>query len=82
MRITGGLTGSLRSDFMHALTRVGVDELDVEGVTAVDQAGLALCVVATTRHRVVIGDQSACFAEAWGQALAVPGNFSKVETGF
>lgn len=81
MRITGGLTGSLRSDFMHALTRVGVDELDVEGVTAVDQGGLALCVVATTRHRVVIGDQSACFAEAWQQALAAPGNNFKTDSG-
>ncbi len=81
MRITGGLTGSLRSDFMHALTRVGVDELDVEGVTAVDQAGLALCVVATTRHRVVVGDQSACFAEAWQQAMASPGNNHKTESG-
>ncbi len=80
MRITGGLTGSLRSDFMHALTRVGVDELDVEGVTLVDQAGLALCVVATTRHRVTVGDQSQCFAEAWERALAVPGNFSKIES--
>jgi hypothetical protein len=81
MRITGGLTGALRSDFMHALTRVGVDELDVEGVTFVDQGGLALCLVATTRHRVVIGDQSACFAEAWQQALAAPGSLAKTETG-
>jgi hypothetical protein len=35
---------------MHALTRMGVDEIDLEGVTAVEQAGLALCLVAANRH--------------------------------
>lgn len=73
MRITGGLNGSLRSDFMHALTRVGVDEINLESVTAVDQGGLALCLVATNRHGVDIGAQSECFAEAWKVALSVPG---------
>ncbi|MFN4326884.1 MAG: PilZ domain-containing protein [Azonexus sp.] len=73
MRITGGLCGILRSDFMHALTRMGVDEIDVEGVTAVEQAGLALCLVATSRHGVAIGAQSPCFAEAWAQAIRAPG---------
>ena len=46
MRIRGGLNGSLRNDFMHSLTRVGVAEIDVSAVTAVDQAGLALCLAA------------------------------------
>ncbi|PKO86553.1 MAG: hypothetical protein CVU18_14325 [Betaproteobacteria bacterium HGW-Betaproteobacteria-12] len=73
MRITGGLNGSLRNDLMHALTRVGVDEMDLKAVTAVDQAGLALCLVATGRHGVVIGAQSECFAKAWNLAQAVPG---------
>jgi hypothetical protein len=68
MRISGGLNGALRNDFMHALTRVGVNEIDVEAVTAVDQPGLALCLVATGRHGVEIGAQSECFAEAWKQA--------------
>jgi hypothetical protein len=77
MRITGGLGSSLRNDFMHALTRVGVDEIDLEGVTLVDQAGLALCLVATNRHGVQIGAQSACFADAWRQALAAPGEIEK-----
>lgn len=77
MRITGGLGGSLRNDFMHALTRVGVDEIDLEGVTLVDQAGLALCLVASNRHGVTLGAQSPCFAEAWRQALAAPGEFEK-----
>lgn len=72
MRITGGLNGSLRNDIMHALTRVGVKELDVEAVTAVDQSGLALCLVATTRHGVEIGAQSACFADAWRMTIALP----------
>ncbi|KAB2922926.1 MAG: PilZ domain-containing protein [Dechloromonas sp.] len=73
MRITGGLNGSLRNDLMHALTRVGVDEMDLKAVTAVDQAGLALCLVATGRHNVAIGAQSPCFADAWKLAQAIPG---------
>lgn len=74
MRISGGLNGSLRNDFMHALTRVGVNEMDLAGVTAIDQAGLALCLVATSRHGAEIGGQSACFALAWEMALARPGS--------
>ena len=81
MRITGGLCGILRSDFMHALTRMGVDEIDLEGVTAVEQAGLALCLVATTRHGVEIGAQSPCFAEAWAQAQSAPGLLNAREAG-
>ena len=76
MRINGGLNGSLRNDFMHALTRVGIEELDVEAVTAVDQAGLALCLVAVNRHGVKLGSQSECFAGAWKMALAVPGEMA------
>ena len=65
LRISGGLNAGLRNDFMHALTRVGVDEIDVSEVTAVDQSGLALCAVATARYPVKIGAQSECFAKAW-----------------
>lgn len=72
LRISGGLNAGLRTDFMHALTRVGVDEIDVSEVTAVDQAGLALCVVATARHRVKMGAQSSCFATAWKMAVNGP----------
>lgn len=79
MRITGGLGNSLHNDFMHALTRVGVDEIDLDGVTLVDQAGLALCLVANNRHGVKIGAQSPCFARAWGQALAKPGKSEIME---
>ena len=79
MRIIGGLGNALRNDFMHALTRVGVDEIDLEGVTVVDQAGLALCLVACNRHGVTLGAQSPCFADAWKQALAVPGEIEKME---
>jgi hypothetical protein len=78
MRITGGLGNSLRNDFMHALTRLGVDEIDLDGVTLVDQAGLALCLVACNRHGAKLGAQSQCFAEAWNQALAVPGEIEKL----
>lgn len=73
MRIAGGLNGALRNDFMHSLTRVGVNEIDVSEVTAVDQAGLALCLVAQGRYKAVIGQQSECFAKAWRESLRVPG---------
>lgn len=73
MRIVGGLNGALRNDFMHALTRVGVDEINMSGITAVDQAGLALCLVATSRHGVEIGEQSECFASAWKTTMIKPG---------
>ncbi len=73
MRIAGGLGGCLRNDFMHALTRVGVDEIDTSAVTQVDQAGLALCMVAVTRHGVDLGTQSDVFSCAWKLALATPG---------
>lgn len=72
MRISGGLLGTLRSDFMHALTRVGVDEMDLSGVTSVEEAGLGLCMVATSRYGVTISAQSHCFAEAWKLAQAIP----------
>jgi hypothetical protein len=74
MRLSGGLNGAMRNDFMHALTRVGVDEIDAEGITAVDPAGLALCMVALHRHGVTIGARSACFSEAWESALLVAGS--------
>lgn len=74
MRIVGGLNGTLKNDFMHALTRVGVDRIDLSGVTAVEEAGMALCLMATGRYGVAIGEQSACFADAWKLALAMPGS--------
>lgn len=80
MRISGGLNGALRNDFMHALTRVGVGEIDLSRVTATDQAGLALCLVATSRHGVEIGEQSECFASAWRSALVRPGTIQGDET--
>lgn len=73
MRISGGLLGTLRSDFMHALTRVGVDEMDLSGVTSVEQSGLGLCMVATSRYGVTISSQSPCFADAWRLAMEMPG---------
>lgn len=76
MRISGGLNGELQSDFMHALTRVGVDEIDLAGVTTVDQAGLALCSVATAQYGVALGAQSEAFAGVWQVAQAVAGGMS------
>jgi len=60
MRIAGGLNASLRSDFMHSLTRMGVDEMDLSGVTEIDNAGLDLCRIAIEQHRVGIVRPSSC----------------------
>lgn len=79
MRISGGLLATLRSDFMHALTRVGVDEIDLSGVTAVEQAGLGLCMIATSRYGVAITERSKCFDEAWNLAMAMPGALDDAE---
>jgi len=73
MRIVGGLNGALQHDVMYSLTRVGVDEIDVSGVTAVDRAGLDLCLLAQGRYGVHIGQQSECFSKAWREILQVPG---------
>ncbi|MCL2344534.1 MAG: PilZ domain-containing protein [Desulfobulbus sp.] len=67
-RIIGGLNASLHNDLMHALTRVGVDEMDLGSVTAVDQGGLELCRVAVDQYGAIIGAQSPAFAEAWQRA--------------
>ena len=72
LRLAGGLNGGLRNDFMHALTRVGVDEIDASAVTAVDPAGMALCLLAVGRYQARIAGQSVCFAQAWAQALSAP----------
>lgn len=79
MRIVGGLCGSLRSDFMHALTRVGIDEIDLSAVSTVEPAGIALCLVATSRYGVTLGAMSPCVVDAWKQALAAPGTLPNAE---
>lgn len=70
LRVLGGLCGALGNDFMHALTRVGVDELDLEGVTRTEHAGLALCRIAVEQHGVSLGPQSECFTRAWAAAAS------------
>jgi len=65
MRIAGGLNNGLRGDFMHGLTRVGVSELDLSGVTAIDSGGLALCLIAAEQHDVKMAGCSACVDVAW-----------------
>lgn len=68
MRIAGGLNNGLRGDFMHGLTRVGVSEIDLSGVTDIDSGGLALCLIATEQHDVAMASCSACVEAAWRQA--------------
>jgi hypothetical protein len=60
MRVVGGLNGGLRNDFMHGLTKMGVDEMDLSGVTEIDSAGLDLCRIAIEQHRVWIAGSSPC----------------------
>ena len=60
MRIVGGLNAGLRNDFMHSLTKVGVDEMDLSGVTEIDSAGLELCRSAVGQFKVGIVNPSPC----------------------
>lgn len=60
MRIAGGLNDGLRTDFMHSLTNMGVDEIDLSEVTEIDRAGLELCRVAMDQHKVGIVRPSPC----------------------
>lgn len=68
MRISGGMNNGLRSDFMHSLTRVGVHELDLSGVTDIDSSGLALCLIAAEQYSVSIGARSPCVERVWAEA--------------
>ena len=49
------------------------NEIDASAVTAVDQAGIALCLTAQSRHGVEMGSQSECFAVRWQEAATLPG---------
>ena len=60
MRIVGGLNAGLHNDFMHSLTRTGVDAMDLSGVTEIDPAGVDLCRFAVDRHNVQIVQLSSC----------------------
>ena len=52
MRISGGLNRGLHNDFMHHLTRMGIDDPDLSEITDIDEAGLELCRVAVEDYRV------------------------------
>jgi hypothetical protein len=54
MRVVGGLNESLRGDFMHSLSKGGVDEIDLSKVTDIDHAGAKLCRIAAQTHRIAI----------------------------
>lgn len=60
MRIVGGLNVGLRNDFIHGLTKTGVDEMDLSGVTEIDSAGVDLCRSAVGQYRVGIVNPSPC----------------------
>ena len=72
MRVSGGLGRGLRNDFMHHLTRMGIDDLDLSEVTEIDGAGLELCRVAVEQYRVRIIHASACVREEIRDLLAEP----------
>lgn len=64
MRVAGALTAVNRNDFMHGIERVGVVEVDLGGVTLIDDDGLAMC-----RHAVELGirveRRSPCVDAVW-----------------
>lgn len=65
MVVAGGLNATLENDFNYALTKAGIDELDLSAVTRIDEAGLALCKNAMRNHGITIGARSECFMRAW-----------------
>ena len=68
MRVAGGLNAGLRNDFIHNLTKVGVDEIDLSQVTEIDSAGLDLFRLAVKQHRVGVVQLSACVSAKVGVA--------------
>lgn len=70
MRISGGLNDGLRNDFMHGLTRVGVAEIDLSGVTHIDSGGLALCAIAAEKYEVAMVRRSPCVEAVWDEIAA------------
>jgi hypothetical protein len=67
MRVVGGLNDSLASDFMHGLANVGVGEIDLSGVTAIDGGGLALCRIAVDQYGLTLAPLSPCVDAVWQQ---------------
>lgn len=65
MRIAGGLTAAVKTDFMHGLSRVGVTEIDLSEVTRIDNEGVALCAHAVARYGVRADRRSPCVQAAW-----------------
>jgi len=66
LRVVGGLTARSGNDFMHALKHVGVYDLDLAEVTAIDADGLALCRAAVVDYGVVIVDPAPSVLAAMG----------------
>ena len=62
MRVVGGLNRCLRNDFLHGLTRVGIDDIDLSGVTDIDAEGIDLCRIAIEKHGVAVSRPSPCVA--------------------
>jgi len=73
MRIVGGLTARLRNDFLHSLAKIGVDDLDLSGVTEIDSEGLSLCRIAVEEHKVGIVRPSSCIRAVMAGRLAMSG---------
>jgi hypothetical protein len=68
MRIAGGLSASTRNDFMHAVQRVGVVEIDLSEVTMIDGEGVSMCQLAVSSFGVRAERRSACVQAAWQRA--------------
>jgi hypothetical protein len=71
MRVVGSLSGRLRNDFMHGLEQMGVDDLDLSEVTAIDADGLALCRRAVDDYSVVMLDPAPCVIAAMGAPVSL-----------
>ena len=58
--IVGGMNACLRNDFIHGLAHVGINEMDLSGVTKIDSDGMELCRIAVEQHGVVLAHSSPC----------------------
>ena len=74
MRIVGGLNGCLNNDFIHSLTKIGIADMDLSGVTRIDDDGLELCRIAVEQHRVRLLNPSPCVAAGMAGYLIQSGS--------
>lgn len=70
MRIAGGLSAATRNDFLHGVARVGVIDIDLSEVTAIDEEGVSLVALAATQYKLPLSRRSPCIDAIWHRVSA------------